>query len=655
VNRFVEGWASIRAYLVRTYLTIDPRSLGLGRIVLGAVLIVDLLRRVPLLRAFYSNEGLLPNHTVLWRPPLPRLFSVFFPVSLPHEAALVFAICFFCFFCLMIGWRTRLFHVLSFLATTSLHNRILFAENWGAVALGALMVWTAFLPLGRRFSVDAVAASMRAHPDETPDDLGPARVAEQTAPDNRLSVSLAVLGVLLQLGVIYWFNFVHKTGPTWKSGAAVHYVLWQERIVTPLGLWIRTHLPYSFTRSLTRQTMVVEAAAPFLILTPIFWRWTRPLAAVVLSGLHIGIALLVNLGIFSGAMLAYFPLLFDTSTWRVMERLVPRRGRRRTVFYDASCGVCFWTARVVARLDVHRRLTWLSNQERAALPPDVDPALLERTILVVDAERGRRWTRADAFAQIFAALPLGRLWAWPIRIPGIRALANHAYDAFARNRITISMWLGLAACGVPGAPRPPGPPAPERTPLGFWLRRQLPPLRELGVALVLVIFWADLSVANAAMPQVLRWHSRPAWMVSAVMYPHIFQSWSMFSPDAPLEDEMIVVDAVTRDGRHVDPFNEFGSRGTTLPVADMREMPARLGHSSIVCDYTLRIPDAGSYFQAFIEWVQRYPQRTGRARDEIASFRAWKIQQTSPPPGETHPTNLRRQVFLEWPEPGERR
>ena len=59
----------LRRFLVRTYLSIDPRSLALCRIAIGVVLIIDLVRRIPLLRDFYSNQGLLPNHTVLWRPP----------------------------------------------------------------------------------------------------------------------------------------------------------------------------------------------------------------------------------------------------------------------------------------------------------------------------------------------------------------------------------------------------------------------------------------------------------------------------------------------------------------------------------------------------------------------------------------------------------
>src|SRR6266545_3022034 len=119
----------------------DPRMA-----LVALMLIRDLRRRIPWLRDLCSNAGLIPNHTVLWRPPFPRIFSLMFMSSLPEEAALWFAVTFVCFFCFLIGWRTRLFHVLSFVLTTSLHNRILQAENWGAVAIAVLMLWTMFLP-----------------------------------------------------------------------------------------------------------------------------------------------------------------------------------------------------------------------------------------------------------------------------------------------------------------------------------------------------------------------------------------------------------------------------------------------------------------------------------------------------------------------------
>ena len=212
--------------------------------------------------------------------------------------------------------------------TTSLHNRMLFAENWGGVAIGALMVWTLFLPLGRRISVDAVLASLRARRGR---DARAIWRPACRAPDNTPARSLAVLGLLLQIAIIYWFNYVHKSGQTWKDGTAVYYVLHQERIITWLGVQIREHVPYWVTKLLTHGTLVVEAAAPFLVLTPVFWRWTRPLAVVLLVGLHGSIAAMVNLGIFSAAMIAYDPFLLDTVHWNLLARLAPRRaGRARS-------------------------------------------------------------------------------------------------------------------------------------------------------------------------------------------------------------------------------------------------------------------------------------------------------------------------------------
>ena len=635
---------SLRKAFVRSYLTIDGRSLGLFRIGLALLMLVDLARRFPHVRDFYTNAGVLPNHTVLWRPQVNRLFSVFFPASLGQEVWILFAICAVCYLCLLVGWRTRVMQVVCFLLATSLHNRDIFTENWGSVAMGALMAWALFLPLDRRFSVDALLRSLRARRDEQPADLTPERLPP---PDERPFVSLAILAVLVQLAVIYWFNFVHKSGETWHDGTAIHYVLWQERIITTFGLWAREHAPFAVWKALTHGTLVIESSAPFLILMPVYRDWTRAAAILGLTGLHVGIAVLVNVGVFSAAMIAYYPLLLTEGHWRLFARLVSTRGRRRTAFYDASCGVCFQVVRVLARLDVHGRLTWVSNQDLTKLPKGVSPELLEGTILVVD-ERDRRWTRSDAFAQMFAALPLGRLWAWPLLVPGVRQLAGAAYDAFARNRTEISTGLGLAACGIPGARPPRRAPEPTETPVRAWTRAQLPFLREAGVALLMLVFAADASVANVSMPQALRWERRPAWMATAVMYPHIFQSWSMFSPDAPLRDYQVVVDAVTRDGRHVDPLNEVSSRVATLPVDDI---PKRLGHDSFWCDYQLRIPNMPAYHQALIEWLVRYPERTGHPEDTLVSFDGWLLEHASPKPGETEPTDVRRHKFLSWTQP----
>ena len=122
--------------------------------------------------------------------------------------------------------------------------------------------------------------------------------------------------------------------------------------------------------------------------------------------------------------------------------------------------------RVWARLDTLERITFRSSADltappesvaAAVHPPSVTPDLLSRTIVVVDEASGQMYMRADAVAQILRAFPAGWLWSLPLRLPGLRALANWGYNLFSRRRETISAWLGLAACSVPPRPTTPEP------------------------------------------------------------------------------------------------------------------------------------------------------------------------------------------------------
>src|SRR5438128_2243196 len=99
---------------VQTYCTYDPRSLGLARIGLGLLFLHNVWRRVPTIASFYSNDGVLPNHTVLWRPTIEHMFSFFLAASRTQEAAIMFVFCAIVFACFTVGYKTRVMHILSF-------------------------------------------------------------------------------------------------------------------------------------------------------------------------------------------------------------------------------------------------------------------------------------------------------------------------------------------------------------------------------------------------------------------------------------------------------------------------------------------------------------------------------------------------------------
>lgn len=283
-----------------TYLTVDARSLGLFRVLFGLVLLSDLLRRWVELSVWYTNSGLLPNHTLLWRPPAAHMFSLFFGLSNAGEAQLGFALCAVIYVAFTLGYRTGIAQLLTLVARVSLNSRLAVLENGGDMVMDLLCLLTLPLPLGRRFSVDAVKAGVEK--------------------DSRPFVSLAVLGLLLQFSTIYYFNAASKQGEAWRDGTAVYYALHQDRLATWLGVWMREELPLPVLRALTRGVLATEWAAALLIVLPVYVAEARLIAVCVLPFLHLGFAAGLNLGGFSPAMMSFYPLLLTSENWATLSR-----------------------------------------------------------------------------------------------------------------------------------------------------------------------------------------------------------------------------------------------------------------------------------------------------------------------------------------------
>lgn len=337
-------------HFIDTYLSIDRRVLGAFRIAYGMVLLYDLARRAAVLELMYSNEGVLSNHYVMFRPQAEFQLSLLNAFSTPHEVGLAFALIGLVYLLYTLGLFTRLTKVLALVCLTSLNARNLFVEDGGVSTLIALGVWTLFLPVGDSLSLDAlrVEASCSALRE---------RVAWRRAASTP-AVSLAVLALCLQLVAIYWLNAAHKTGATWLDGEAVHYVLWQRRVVTDFGHWLAWHEPSWLSPVATYAALGVEWLLPVLALYP-FGVWPRVAAFALALGLHGGIALVMTLGPFSYAMLALVMLRLPWPVFPGLRRLAPRRMRWR---------LARWRARLVRWLR-HASPGWARSRRRAALAP----------------------------------------------------------------------------------------------------------------------------------------------------------------------------------------------------------------------------------------------------------------------------------------------
>jgi hypothetical protein len=141
----------------------------------------------------------------------------------------------------------------------------------------------------------------------------------------------------------------------------------------------------------------------------------------------------------------------------------------------------------------------------------------------------------------------------------------------------------------------------------------------LGDAWVVLLFVSCLSqllIENPAITEYVH-VQQPAFLRDVVEYCRAFQGWRMFAPDAPLDDGVLVVDAVTTTGAHVDPLTGEAPRFEVAPPRGRYPM------SQPWCDYTSRIRSGG--FEVWWVWRRTAPpgvdQRTmATGRDKIFAY-----------------------------------
>lgn len=618
------------AYLRERYFSMDRRLLGLFRIYFGFLLLIDVLRRIPDSTFFYSNEGVLSNHFSLYAPMIRPYFSIFNAFSTPAEVKVAFVLTAIahCFY--IAGYRTRIAQIVSFVLYTSLNTRNHFVENGGCVMVALVACWSMFLPLGDRFSVDAVLKSLRARRDHTAASLND---REGIRPDSSPHITLVALIILLQIAVCYFFNTVHKHGLTWKNGEAVHWVLWQNRIATTLAAWLRMHEPAGFSWLASKGALVIEGIAALLVLVPFWHRITRPLNFVLTTGLHLGIAALCTLGPFSYVMvalngLALTPNVFDWLAKRVRSGL----GKRTVVYNPEDAGFHF-VARLLSRLDSFELLTFVDSANKEALPAKAPKA----SIAVFDQNDESWAVGTAAIAAASRSLPLGQLWGLLLG----NGLGQSALRALLRRRDRMVDAWGLEAGrrfdGDTYAHEPGFEPAPWRDQVSSTLLA----LRESMLAVLLVAAFFQVMHDNWWIPQKFRLEvPRPLQPIN--LYPRLLQGWSMFSPEAPRNDGTIVVDAVTADGRHLDPF--------TGKAPDF-EAPLHgpWFQSQLWCDYFLKISFDGN--KGYRDELKKYLlnwQRIERrpASDRIVSFDLYWVSNDAPPPGSTEIKNIKKKLLM---------
>lgn len=292
--------AHVQVPLARRF-GIDARALAAFRVALGLLLLADLVWRSLDLVAFYTDAGVLPRAAL--RESFPGLYGLSLHTisGTAWVQAALFLIATGFAVALVLGYRTTLVTVVSWMLLVSLHARNPVLLNGGDSLLRRLLFWGIFLPLGSRWSVDALQG------DE---------------PRRRVT-SVATAALLLQVVIVYTLNGVFKLrSDLWTSGEALRYVLSLDQLTVFLGDLLAPHAHLLWPVDWLWLAMTLSSILLILLVGR-----ARILFVSLFAAMHLGMALTMRLGLFPLISIAGLLVFLPGPVWDAVEK-------RATVAFD---------------------------------------------------------------------------------------------------------------------------------------------------------------------------------------------------------------------------------------------------------------------------------------------------------------------------------
>lgn len=343
---------------LNTVFGIDPRSLAVFRMGVAGILLLDLWYRSREIGAFFTDQGILPRYVLMSlnefgsQSGYQHVWSLhMYSGQYWAQLLLILVAAFFCVW-LLIGYRTRLAAVVSWVLLLSLDSRNPDILDSGDVLLRCMLLWSLFLPLGGVWSIDRLI--------NRPQSKLPRRF-----------VNVASAALLLQLAMVYIFSAIAKMNPVWYwELSGVYYALNCDAFVTPLGMALREYS--GLMKLLTAGSFGLELLGPILVLLPF---WTSRIRVVLVAAFwmfHVGLGAAMTLGLFPIICIIAWTVFLPAEFW---DWLVPRlrwfgRGTvvRKLIRYAARMRrgarrreSSFWARAESIRWPNHGPRSWLIN------------------------------------------------------------------------------------------------------------------------------------------------------------------------------------------------------------------------------------------------------------------------------------------------------
>ena len=307
------------------WLTGDKHStygLSVTRMILGFIVASQLLVNWPD-RHYTWGDGSRWTDQVLAGRGWPSFLGLFsqaggFGFDLAYLATMLFGVL------MMLGLYTRASSFMTLFLWVSLYVSNPFVGSGGDAILRMVLLYMCFTDSGRHWSLDARLRGRR----------GEVRSIVPAWMSTTLH-NLAIILIVHQVLMVYLASSFWKVqSAVWKDGTAVYYPLQTDAYSPWSDVLHPLYASSAFIAGATYSAIVVQMFFPVFLL----YRPTRFLALIAITGMHLGIGLLMGIMYFSLVMIAVDMILVSDRSWvRAMHWT-----RRQ------------WQARRVRRHDLHR-------------------------------------------------------------------------------------------------------------------------------------------------------------------------------------------------------------------------------------------------------------------------------------------------------------
>lgn len=586
----------------------DLRTLALLRFSLGLLVFFDFMRKIQFAEVFYSDAGLVRRSVLLakfhniWKP------SLLFMNGTPSFAIVLLIIGMAASLLFSLGAKTRLMNFIMWVILISFQERLAITLNAGDILLVLLLFWSFFLPMNAVASWDSAWFER-----------------DEKFPKNYQVTSIFTFSWIAQIFFMYIFTFFYKWHPDWfREGTTLYYALNLDSFTTSFGRWL-LNFP-GLLKLLSISTLWLEGLGPLLLFIGYkTWFW-RLLLIFAFSGLHIGIASTMTIGIFAPCCLLLWLFLLPSEFWRWAERIVMKAipTEKYEVFYDKDCGFC---RRMVKVFD-----SWFCLQnieiKSSGDDPKIHKLILKENSWAGRNSKGEVFFRWENFLNTLKYSPLFALVFLIKKIPMVVGVS--AYNLVAKNRpffTEVMNQFGHSKIVI----------FPSRL------------KQVIGFLLIFLAFAYNLDGFSKG-----KYISLKGNLKHMALLLRLNQKWDMFAPYPARSEGWIVIDGRLVNGKNLDPWRK-GEVDFKRPKDMAKEYRNNVWRKVIGRIRTEEYKDYRLYFGKYIcrDWNKSKP----RGGERLQSFDVYFMTDITPAPGKKAQPIAKNKIWshscfkkTSWPE-----